>query len=118
MKQYHEEIETQVRQTMQLLDEVKPLEVHNLFRVRLMQRIEGDLYRGSKRRSNWQIGYKLAFIVVLFVINLASAILLVKPGENQPLLTAGQIVESQSDDYSSHEFAYYDQTAAIEHATP
>lgn len=117
MKQYNEEVEAEVMQTMQLLDEVKPLEVHHLFRVRLMQRVEDELEEGGKSRSNLSIGYKLAFIVLLLVINLASALLLVKVGEDRAMTTVGQLAESQSDDYSSQEFAYYDQTTSYERTT-
>jgi hypothetical protein len=118
MKQYNENIEAEVCKTMQLLDEIKPLEVHHLFRVRLMRRIEDELGQRRKSRSNTRSEYKLAFIVMLLVINLASALLLVKPGENQSVTTIGQLAESQSDDYSSQEFAYYDQTTSYERTTP
>lgn len=120
MKQYHEDIENQVKLTMQLLENVKPVEVHHLFRVRLMRRIENELEQGGRGRSNGRIEYKLAFIVLLLVINLGSALLFVNPGENQSVATVGQVAESQSDDYSSQEFAYYDQTttASYERTAP
>lgn len=88
--------------------------------VRLMRRIENELEQGGRGRSNGRIEYKLAFIVLLLVINLGSALLFVNPGENQSVATVGQVAESQSDDYSSQEFAYYDQTttASYERTAP
>ncbi|MBV5302910.1 MAG: hypothetical protein JZU70_01715 [Chlorobium sp.] len=118
MKKYNENIAAEVRRTMQLLDEVKPLEVHHLFRVRLMRRIEDELERRVKGRGNTRSEYKLAFLVMLLVVNLASALLLVKPDKDQAMVEAGQLAESQSDDYSSQEFAYYDRTTSYERTTP
>ena len=112
MKQYNENIKAEVSKAIQLLDEVKPLEVHQLFRVRLMRRIEEELEQGETNKLSNRLDYRLAFVALLFVINLASTLLVMKPDENQPVATVGQIADNQSDDYSSQEFAYYDQTTS------
>jgi len=118
MKQYHENIEAEVRQTMQLLDEVKPLEVHHLFREQLMRRIEEELEQGEMSKRSNGLDYRLAFVALLFVINLASTLLAITPDENQPVATVGQLADNQSDDYSGQEFAYYDQTTSYERKKP
>lgn len=118
MKQYNENIEAEVSKAMHLLDEVKPLEVHQLFRVRLMRRIEKELEVGEMTKLSNRLDYRLAFVALLFVINLASTLLAMKPDENQPIATVGQIADNQSDDYAGQEFAYYDQTTSYERKKP
>jgi len=112
MKPCHENIEAEVTETMGLLDQVEHLEVHHLFRVRLMQRVEEELVQRGRGRVSTRLDVGLAFIVLLLLINLASALLVIKPEESQSAATVGQLADNQSDDYSSHEFAYYDQAAS------
>jgi hypothetical protein len=114
MKQSHENIEREVAKTMQLLDELKPLEVHHQFRVRLMQRIDAEFGEGQKEVKSGFSRYldiRFAFMALLVMINLGSALLSLQ--NNQTQLSAGisELIDSMSDDYTTQEFAYYDQTA-------
>lgn len=113
MKKYDENIEARVVETMALLDEMPPLEVHHLFRVRLMERVEEEFGEGARARGGNHLDFRLAFMALLLVVNLGSALVSVFDGNRQ--VTGGavsELLDSQNDDYSSQEFAYYEQTAA------
>ena len=116
MKQPNNNIEEQVAKTMKLLDEMKPLEVNHFFRVRLMQRIELEFGPGMKH-SNAVTGnrfvFRLAFFALLIIINLGSAVLSVQQNKRGTTSVSGisEMLDKLSDDYTSHEFAYYDQSA-------
>ncbi len=118
MMKCHEQVEAEVTATMRLLDEAEHLEVHHIFRVRLMRRVEENLVQRGRGRVSARLDFGLAFIVLLLLINLASALLVMKPEESQSAATVGQLADNQSDDYSSQEFAYYDQTASYEPEKP
>ena len=116
MKQHNNNIEEKVARTMKLLDELKPLEVNHFFRARLMQRIERESGLGSKHLSavdGNRFAYRLAFFALLIIINLGAAVLSVQ--QNNQGTTAGSgisdMLDKLSDDYTGHEFAYYDQSA-------
>ncbi|GEM_PF-163781 len=114
MKQQNENIERAVGKTLQLLDELKPLEVHHLFRVRLMQRIEGEFGEGSKKGSSGFSRYfdvRLALMALLLVINLSTALLSLKSNTTQFGAGISELLDNMGDDYTTQEFAYYDQTA-------
>jgi hypothetical protein len=115
MKQSYEKIEREVAKTMQLLDELKPLEVNHHFRARLMQRIDAECMEGSRQVKSGFSRYldaRLAFMVLLVIINLGSALLSLQNSETQLSAGISEVIDSMSDDYTTQEFAYYDQTAA------
>jgi hypothetical protein len=112
MRPCYESVEAEVTETMGLLDRVEHLEVHRLFRVRLMQRLEEELVQRGGGRVSTRLDVGMAFVVLLLLINLASALLVIKPEESRSAGAVGQLADNQSDDYSGHEFAYYDQTAS------
>lgn len=115
MKQPNNNIEERVNRTMKLLDEMKPLEVNHFFRARLMQRVErefGPASKHSNAHSDNRFAFRLAFFALLIIVNLGAAVLSVQ--QNNPGTTAGsgisEMLDKLSDDYTSHEFAYYDQS--------
>ena len=112
MKQSNEKIEREISDTMKLLDEMKPLEVHHLFRVRLMQRVEREFGESSKQASGFgrRIDLKFAFMVVLVIINLGSGVVSVLNNEKPSITGISELIDNLGDDYTSQEFAYYDQT--------
>jgi hypothetical protein len=113
MKKRNEKIEARVNETMALLDEMAPLEVHHLFRVKLMQRVEREFGEGAGRangRMSQRLDFRLAFMALLLVVNLGSALVSVFDGNRLAGVSVGEVLDNQSDDYSSQEFAYYDQT--------
>lgn len=118
MKQHNEKIEAEVSKTMNLLDEFVPLELHHQFRVRLMRRVESEiaLERG-RQYFGIHFDYRLAFMALIFVINLASTLLSVQQGD-ESTTTISEVSFIQSDNYANQEFAYYDQTAFYENQAP
>ncbi|WP_040433770.1 hypothetical protein, partial [Chlorobium ferrooxidans] len=114
MKQQSENIEREVGKTLRLLDELKPLEVHHLFRVRLMQRVEAEFGEGAKKESSGFSRYfdvRLALMALLLVINLSTALLSLKSNTTQFSAGISELLDNMGDDYSTQEFAYYDQSA-------
>jgi hypothetical protein len=119
MKKRNEDIERAVSETMKLL-EMRPLEVHHLFRVRLMQRIEREFAEGSRRAGTHfsnRLDFRLAFMSLLLVVNLGSAYFTIFDGNPQATVTISEMLDNQGDDYSSQEFALYDQTTAVTAST-
>ena len=114
MKQRNNKIEEQVARTMKLLDEMKPLEVNHFFRARLMQRVEREFGPGSKHSNSVienRFALRLAFFTLLIVINIGGTLLSVQQNNPKPASGISEMLDKLSDDYSSHEFAYYDQSA-------
>lgn len=113
MKQRDRDIEAKVEETMKLLDEIKPLEVNHFFRVRLMQRVEqecGDKSKVSGRGLAKKLDLRLAFMALLVIINFGSAVLSLLNDEQQATTGVSEVAATLNSDYSSEEFAYYDQT--------
>ncbi len=123
MKQHNEQIEAEVEKTMKLLDEMKPLEVHHFFRARLMERVErefGPEAVASRRGFLHHLDLRMAFMAVLVIVNLGSAALSMQDSGNYTAPATAETLDSANDDYSTQEFAYYDQTAtnALESVSP
>ncbi len=105
MKNNKVSIASEVEKTMRLADEMAPLEVNHLFRVRLMQRIELESVGGTH-----SLDFRLAFIALLVIINLGSTVLSLQTKKQQASAISSEVLENQSYDYTNQEFAYYDQT--------
>jgi len=118
MKLINEKIELEVCKTLEVLDEIKPLEVQHIFRVKLMQRIDVDLKQKSSNRVVSRFDYRLAYMVLLLIINLGSAFVSLRQNADQSMKNIVQLADIQSDDYPAQEFAYYDQTTSYEHRLP
>jgi hypothetical protein len=111
MKYNHVNRASEVEKTMRVADEMEPLEVNPLFRVRLMQRIEQEA--GGRAHS---LDFRLALIALLVLINLGSTVLSLQTKKQQVTAIRSEVPENQSYDYTNQEFAYYDQTS--ENQTP
>ncbi len=118
MKLINEEIEREVCKTLEVLDEIQPVEAHHLFRVQLMQRIDADLEQKSSGRVVSRFDCRLAYMVLLLVVNLVSAFVSIQQNADQSMAHSVQLADIQSDDYPAQEFAYYDQTTSYEHRLP
>ena len=128
MKEHNTNIEARVANTMKLLDEMKPLEVHHFFRARLMHRIEREFGPGLKQSyavAGNRFVFRLAFFTLLIIINLGAAVLSIQQNTFGTSSGISEMLDKLNDDYSSHEFAYYDQsgtypadTATNENQTP
>lgn len=113
MKKCNEQIEAEVTRSMKLLDEMETVKVSNLFRVRLMQRIEREYKEragGERRHFGNRLDFRLAVMATLLIVNLGSALLSLSGGGQKATTTISELLDNQSDDYSSQDFAYYDQT--------
>jgi hypothetical protein len=117
MTKHHKNIEAEVAKTLSLLEDIKPLEVNHFFRVRLMQRIEQESSRQSRTFSTgWghgKLDLRLAFMAVLIVINLASAMIAVTRNDTSVKSGISEVMDSQGYDYTRSTYAYYDQTGTF-----
>lgn len=104
----------EARKTLALLETMRAPEAHHLFRARLMQRIEEEAARGGFGRSGAMasMNYRLAFMLLLIVINLGSALLVLLSQGTESTPSIGEMISSFGDDYSSSTFAYYQEPAA------
>lgn len=114
MKQHDKNIEAEVCKTMSLLDELVPLELHHQFGVRLMHRVEEET---DLKYSGFRIDYRLAFMALIFVVNVGTTMLSIQQGD-EARTTVSEVPFNQSDDYSNQEFASYDQGASYENLAP
>lgn len=115
MKQRNNNIEAQVTRTMKQLDEMKPLEVNHFFRARLMQRVEREFGPGSKHSNSAaenRFALRLAFFTLLIIVNFGAAVVSIQQNNPKPTSGISEMLDKLSDEYSSHEFAYYDQASA------
>ncbi len=115
MKPYDNNIEAEVAKTMQLLDELKPLEVHHLFRVRVMQRVEAAFSQKSGKGASARghtADFSFAFMALLIIVNVGSALLSLQNSERPVTTESSELSDISGDDYSVQEFAYYDQTVS------
>ena len=120
MKQYEKNIEAEVAKTMKLLDELEPLEVHHLFRVKVMQRVERTCSQKSRRIKNLSgrmADFRFAFMALLVIVNVGSTMLSLKNSKTLSKNEISELYDASGDDYSTQEFAYYDQTGADAAAT-
>lgn len=114
MKQSKSHIEQEVRKTLQLLDEMERIAVHPSFRVRLTQRIEREFAEGAQGAAPaWQLNYRLAFMLLLIIINIGTAFLAMRHDNQETGPAVSDVIETLGDDYSSPTFAYYDQASAL-----
>ncbi len=120
MKPFNENIEAEITKTMKLLDEVKPLEVHHLFRVRVMQKVNATFYQksGGRAKSHGRMAdFRFAFMALLFIVNISSALLSLQNSQRPLTTEISEISDTSGDDYSAQEFAYYEQTGSDPAAT-
>ena len=119
MRLYDKNIEAEIAKTMQLLDEVQPLEVHHLFRVRVMERVERTFGRRAGRMANLgnMADFRLAFMALLVMVNVGSTVLSFQSSRTLSTTEISELPESSGYDYSAQEFAYYDQTGVDSAAT-
>ena len=113
MKKYDENIKKEVSKTLMLLDDMSPLELHQQFRVRLMQRVEREFGEGRKGHFTSHVDFRLAFMGLLLFVNLGSAALTLIDGARQTTATISELLDNQSFDYTNQDLAYYDQAASI-----
>lgn len=100
-----------IARTLKILDELPEIQASPRFRLRLMQRIES-------LEKKQQIGFsvssgafspRLAFLTLLLVLNIASAMIFFMQGQSGSTSAAsGTLAESFSDAYGGPALSYYD----------
>jgi len=113
MKPYDKNIEAEIAKTMKLLDEMEPLKVHHLFRVKVMQRVEAAFGQKSGEIAGacgHTADFRFAFMALLIIVNVGSALLSLQNSQSPFKTEISELSDSTGDDYSVQEFAYYDQT--------
>jgi hypothetical protein len=116
MEKRYDNIEAEVAKTLRILDEMKPVEINHFFRVRLMQRIEQESAQGLRKFNNGgyrRLDLRLAFMALLIIINIASALIAVTHNNTQIKSGISEVMDNQGYDYARSTFAYYDQTGTF-----
>jgi hypothetical protein len=111
MNRTTEQRNTEAAKTLDMLDKMPKVEVNHLFRARLLQRI--DAMESGKTAGATLFGGafspKLAFMTVLLILNVASAVLLfLHEAPRQNTGAATPVAENVSADYGGPALAYYD----------
>ncbi|AAM71523.1 MAG TPA: hypothetical protein DEB17_07160 [Chlorobaculum sp.] len=116
MNRTTEQRNAEVMKTIGLLDQMPRVEVDHLFRVRLMQRIEAM----EVKKTSWSalpggaFNPRLAFMALLLMLNIASALMLFMHGTPQATGSSGAIAESLTEDYGGPALSYYDDQTTID----
>ncbi|NTU58159.1 MAG: hypothetical protein HGB00_04465 [Chlorobiaceae bacterium] len=114
MKRSTEQRNAEVDRTLRILDEIPRLEVHHLFRARVLQRVE-SLDNSNTFAVAMAGGFnpRLAFFGLLLILNIASAMLLFMHKTPQSTISGSAgIAEVFSEDYGGPALSYYDQPSA------
>ena len=64
-----------------------------------------------------RIDLRLAFMVLLIIVNLGGTLLTVQQNSHSATSGISEMLDKLSDDYTSQEFAYYDQTSPAQTET-
>ncbi|MEI6847292.1 MAG: hypothetical protein WCK32_04520 [Chlorobiaceae bacterium] len=113
IKKCNKNIEAEVENTIHLLDDLQPLEVHHQFRTLLMQKINNEYYHELKQVNNGFsqfLDLRIALMALLIIINFFSGLLLFQNNDKQLREGISEVLDSRNNDYTNHAFAYYDQT--------
>ena len=76
-----------------------------------MQRVERECIQHSATALRSRIDFSLAFIALIILINLGAAALFMPLNDRPATSGISEMLDKLSDDYTSHEFAYYDQSS-------
>jgi hypothetical protein len=112
MKKSREHIEAEVMKTLKILDDMQDIRPHHLFRAHLMQKIEEETEKrfSSALPRSISSNLRLAFIALLLLINITSALLFFGKDPLQPMAAiTGDQLETFSEDYASPALSYYAQ---------
>lgn len=117
MNRSTEQRNAEVTKTLGVLDQMPRVEVNHQFRARLMQRVDAMEVKKSPGITVFGGAFtpKLAFMALLLVLNVASAIMLYQHETPQASGASGTIAESISEDYGGPALSYYDDQSAIDH---
>jgi hypothetical protein len=115
MNRSTEQRNAEVAKTLGMLDQMPRVEVNHLFRARLLQRIDAMEVKKSSETPAFGGAFnpRLAFMTLLLVLNVASAIMLFMHESPQATGASGAIAESLSEDYGGPALSYYDNQSTM-----
>ena len=108
------DINTEVRKTIEVLDNLPRVEAHYLFRARVMEKIshEASIHPGGTNTPMRSM--KLALMAFLFIINIGSALVLMLSNGSEQTFSKQDTLESLAYEYSSPALSYYLENGSIE----
>ena len=107
-------IDTEIRKTMEVLENLPDLKTSYLLRARLMERISHETSQSFHEVNSAARGLKLALMALLLIINIGSALVLMLSNGNEQMLTKNDILESLTNEYSNPALSYYLDNDSIE----
>ncbi|MBN1929598.1 MAG: hypothetical protein JW764_08670 [Chlorobiaceae bacterium] len=116
MNRNSEHLEAEVSKTLELLDQMPKVQVSGRFRTQLLHRIDSMEHAGGAVGTTVLAVFspKLAFLTLLLMLNIASAMLLFMNGGPQSATgISGTLAETFSDDYGGPALSYYDDQSAL-----
>ncbi|MCG8342358.1 MAG: hypothetical protein MI684_05920 [Chlorobiales bacterium] len=103
----NDRIETEVRKTMEVLDNLPRLQAHYLFGARVMERISHETLTGPQETVSAMRGVKLGLMVFLLIVNIGSALVLMLSNGTEQTFSKQDTIESLTNEYSSPALSYY-----------
>lgn len=104
----NDHIETEVRKTIEVLDNLPSLETHYLFRTRVMERLSNETpIRPGEAGASLIPNLKFAFMAALLIVNVGSAFFLMLPNNDQQVFSRQDTYENLIKEYSSPALSYY-----------
>lgn len=115
MKRNSEHIEAEVSKTLELLNEIPQVQVSGRFRTQLLRRIDSmEQPQGTGATAIALFSPKVAFLMLLLMLNIASAILLLNNDDSDPASSpTSALAEHFSEDYGGQALSYYDDQLAF-----
>lgn len=115
MNRSFEQLEAEVSKTLEILDRMPQLEPSPRFRAQLMQRINAmEPVSNGGMTVSMAFSPKVAFLALLLMLNIASAMLLFTSQTPQSATGAsGTLADSFSEDYGGPALSYYDDQSAL-----
>lgn len=114
MMNRNDRMETDVRKTMEALDNLPRLEAHYLFRARVMERISHEASIRAGEASTSMRSVKLALMAFLLIVNIGSALVLMLSNGTEQTFSKQDTLESLTYEYSSPALSYYLENDSIE----
>ncbi|NTV68140.1 MAG: hypothetical protein HGB06_10800 [Chlorobaculum sp.] len=115
MNRSNEQRNAEVGKTLEMLDKMPKIEVNHHFRARLMQRIDALEVKQSTGAAVFGGAFspKLAFMTLLLVLNVASAVMMYMHQSPQSAGSSAAVAESLNEDYGGPALSYYDDQSAV-----
>ena len=108
MNRSKEQRDAEVLKTMDILDNMPKVELHHLFRARLLERIDATERSRAVSRG---FSPRLAFFSLLLTVNVGMGVLMFTHQDSSTITARnGETAEAVSDEYGSPALSYYEQS--------